>query len=185
MIALVFDTETTGFPSPKNPPEIVQIAAVLQDTETGLILGELNLLVQPSKPIPQACIDVHGITDERCAAYGFKPDIADHMFALMAAKADVIVAHNIKFDTDVINGVWQVSRAILKEKPQFCTMLKSTEIVGLAGTHAGGKKWPRLTQAYAHFFDGATFDGAHDAMNDVRACRDVYLKLLELEAGNV
>ena len=41
-----------------------------------------------------------------------------------------------------------------------------------------GYKRPSLTETYRHFF-GRDFDGAHDAMADVRACRDVYFALLD------
>jgi DNA polymerase-3 subunit epsilon len=178
MIVLFFDTETTGFPNPKNPPEIVQIGAILQDTETMRILGEVNLIVKAEGPIPQVCADIHGITDELSARHGVRSDVADNMFALLAAQADLVVAHNIKFDLAIINGRWRISGPILATKEQYCTMLKSTDIVGLAGSHAGGNKWPKMTEAYKHFF-GEVFDGAHDAMADVRACRDVFHKLQE------
>lgn len=179
MIVLFFDTETTGFPNRENPPHIVQIGAILQDTESGRVLGELNAIVQSPVPIPEVCVKVHGITDELSAKYGLKPDVADHMFALMAAKADRLVAHNIAFDTSIIQGVWKVSRAVIDDKEKYCTMLNCTSVVGLSGSHAGGKKWPKMTEAYAHFNNGETFDGAHDAMADVRACQFVYHKLQE------
>jgi len=37
-------------------------------------------------------------------------------------------------------------------------------------------KNPSLQEAYRHLF-GRNFVGAHDAMADVRACRDVYFAL--------
>jgi DNA polymerase-3 subunit epsilon len=179
MIALFFDTETTGFKKPGFTPEIVQIGALLQDTETKQILAELNVIVTPKNPIPQVVSDIHGITDEVAEKYGVASLAAENMFALMVQMADIAVAHNIKFDLDIIAGVWPVAYGFLVERQQFCTMLKSTDIVGLTGTHAGRNKWPRLTEAYAHFFDGAAFDNAHNAMADVRACRDIYFKLVE------
>jgi DNA polymerase-3 subunit epsilon len=184
MIALFFDTETTGFPNPQNPPEIVQIAALLQDIDSGRVLGEINLLVQVTGQIPESARKVHGIDNELTFRFGVKNGVADHFFGLLASKADIIVAHNIQFDMKIIDGIWPISRAILKTKQQFCTMLQSTEIVGLTGTHAGGNKWPRLTEAYEYFY-GTVFEGAHDAMVDVRACRDVFLKLNELSKEEI
>lgn len=176
MIALFFDTETTGFPNPANPPQIVQIGAILQDCDTKRVIGEINLIVKPGVEIPQACIDVHGITNDLAAKHGVKPGIADNMFAILASQADVLVAHNIKFDREVIAGAWSVSPAILQTKEQYCTMVNATELVGIPKSHGGGYKYPRLMETHMHLF-GREFEGAHDAMADVRACRDVYFEM--------
>jgi hypothetical protein len=42
----------------------------------------------------------------------------------------------------------------------------------------GGYKWPKLQEAYKHFF-GEEFASAHDAMADLRACRRVFFHLLK------
>lgn len=60
----------------------------------------------------------------------------------------------------------QIVKAPLTEKQKACGF--------------GGYKNPNLQEAYKHFF-GVEFEGAHDAMADVRACRDVFFKLNELE----
>lgn len=187
MIALFFDTETTGFRSSEFTPEIVQIGAVLQDTESRRVLGELNLIVQAKNPIPEHVSDIHGITDDLANAYGITSDVADNMFALLAAKADILVAHNIAFDTDIIDGAWQISRAIVADKKQACTMRMATPLLGLPkksktafhDTLFPNFKAPKLSEAYLHFF-GTDFDNAHDAMADVRACRDIYFTMIEL-----
>jgi hypothetical protein len=36
-----------------------------------------------------------------------------------------------------------------------------------------------LMELYAHLFDGDTFEGGHDAMNDVRATSASFVKLLD------
>jgi DNA polymerase III epsilon subunit-like protein len=41
-------------------------------------------------------------------------------------------------------------------------------------------KNPRLEEAHIHFM-GYGIEGAHDAMVDVRACKDVYFKLHSLK----
>lgn len=173
MIALYFDTETTGFPSPANPPEIVQIAAILESLDTGRIVGEINLIVRTHKPIPQAVIDIHHIDDAMTKQYGVAPEIADNMLALLAAKADIIVAHNYDFDYAVVSGVWPISRAVMADKSHFCTMKRGADIPGMPLNHAGQNKYPKLSEAYDFYFS-EIFEGAHDAMNDVRATRKVY-----------
>jgi DNA polymerase-3 subunit epsilon len=177
-IILTIDSETTGIPSPDFTPEIVQLAAILQDDGTRRVLGELNVIVRTSEPIPAETTAIHGIDDRMSAAYGLAPLMVEGLLISLAGMADTIVAHNLAFDMKVIQGVWPVAHEILASKRQFCTMLESTALVGLHGTHAGGKKWPRLKEAYIHFY-GLEPEGQHDAMMDARACRDIYCKLLE------
>jgi DNA polymerase-3 subunit epsilon len=173
MIVLFFDTETTGFPNESNPPEIVQIGALLEDTDSGRILAELNLIVQAGGPIPQATIDVHGITDELSARHGIKKEIADNMFAILAKQADRVVAHNIEFDRKVINGIWPISGAIIAMKEEYCTMQNCAPFGDMPRRHATSNKFTKLADAYRYFYR-KDFDNAHDAMADVRACQDLY-----------
>lgn len=185
MIALFFDTETTGFPSPDFTPEIVQVGAILQDTETKRVYSELNLVVRPNEPIPEEVSKIHGITSEIALVFGINKDVADNMFALLAAKAEVLVAHNIAFDVDIVNGAWEISRGIVADKEQVCTMRSLIEVMKLPrngnafhNSFSSQYKAPKLIEAYRHYF-GKDFDGAHDAMADVRACRDVYFAMIE------
>lgn len=182
MIALFFDTETTGFKSSTFTPEIVQIGAILQDTESLRVLAELNMIVKATKPIPPEVTAIHGITDELSQKFGVRTGFVDNMFALLASNADVIVAHNIEFDVGIVNGVWDISRAIIATKEQYCTMKSATDVVGIPKSHAGGNKYPKLAEAYKYFFN-KEFANAHDAMSDVRACRDVYFALMAHEAA--
>lgn len=182
MIALFFDTETTGFKHGDFIPEIVQIGAVVQDTVTKRVLAELNVIVGATKPIPAEVSAIHGITDELNVAFGIDSTGAESMFALMVQMSEVLVAHNISFDMGIIKDVWPVAYGLMADKEQFCTMRNAEQIVGVTGTHAGNTKYPKLIEAYRHFY-GKEFDNAHDAMADVRACRDVFFALKEqLEA---
>lgn len=178
MIALFFDTETTGFKSKDFTPEIVQIGAILQDTDSKRVLGELNLIVRAKEPIPEKVSTIHGITDDISARFGVTSDIADNMFALMAAKADLLVAHNIDFDLGIIDGAWVVSRPIAQMKAHYCTMRNCSRFDDTPRRHAGRNEFTKLTDAYK-YFHGVDFENAHDAMADVRACRDLYFKLIE------
>lgn len=184
MIALIFDTETTGFPNASNPPEIVQIGAILQEFPSKRVLGELNLICKTSAPIPQACIDIHNITDELSQTIGIDPRIADNMFGLLAAKADLLVAHNMDFDAAIIDGAWEVSRNIVKSKQQFCTMRECRIFPDIPRKHAGRTEFAKLSDCYRYFY-GEDFENAHDAMADVRACRDVYLGIVRKLGGLV
>jgi DNA polymerase-3 subunit epsilon len=189
VIALFFDTETTGFKSSTFTPEIVQIGALLQDMSNYRVLSELNLIITAQAPIPQVVSDIHGIDDEISRKYGVDTTVAETMFAMLAEKADVIVAHNIEFDLGIIEGMWPNASAVLAERKQFCTMKRATDVIKLPAGKYHGKSYstykpPKLIEAYQHFYEGASFENAHDAMADVRACRDVFVKLIpELKAS--
>jgi DNA polymerase-3 subunit epsilon len=194
MIALFFDTETTGLKSKQNPgfnPALVQLGAILQDTESGTILAEVNLIAQQvdNKPIPIEASNIHGITDDMAEKYGSPLKLVDMVFANLIAKADVIVAHNIDYDLDVVHDNMPFSQERIVNKKHFCTMDKNVYKVKAPltmkqrayYTSKGEKpdkpyKSPSLSETYKHYFH-TTFDGAHDAMNDIRACRDVYFEM--------
>lgn len=174
-LLLFTDTETTSFIKPG--VEIVQIAAILQDSEDKQIYAEVNLIVNANWPIPPETTAIHGITDKISATMGIPMPLADELFATLATKADTIVCHNVVFDTGIINTAWPGSALAIKNKPTYCTMLEGAKI-NIPKRHAGKSKWPKLSDAYFYFF-GENFENAHDAMADVRACRDVYFKLVE------
>lgn len=182
-IALFFDTETTGFKHGDFIPEIVQIGAVLQDTETKRVLAELNVIVRSKEPIPEEVSKIHGITDELVMSFGMGGSKVESMFTDMVAMADVAVAHNIEFDLGIIRDVWPAASRVLTSREQFCTMRRATDVIKLPrgtshGKSFGQHKPPKLIEAYQYFFNNG-FDNAHDAMADVRACRDVYFALIE------
>lgn len=185
MIALIFDTETTGFKSSTFNPEIVQIGAVLQDTEGDRrVLGELNVIIKPQNPIPEKVSAIHGITDELAAKFGISSPLAEATFVKFLMMADVVVAHNIEFDLQMIECNWSDAHTYVKNAKQFCTMREAVDIIKMPrgsyhGSNFGQYKPPKLIEAYQHFFDGKSFENAHDAMADVRACRDVYFALQE------
>lgn len=96
---------------------------------------------------------------------------------LMAAKeqADVLAAHNIMFDHRI---VWaEIIRSGRRPKSgmhKICTMMKGTKA---ANIYFNGKpKWPKLEELHFSLFQ-RNFEGAHDAGNDVAACRDCFFEL--------
>lgn len=193
MIALFFDTETNGIKTWDNPNfqlRCVQLGAILQDTETKRILGEINLIIdQEGAHIPEGATKVHGISDELAERVGMPKGIIDDIFAGLIHRADVIVAHNIQYDLDVVHDDLPLSDAVIKGKETYCTMKGNVMAVKAPLTqkqkdYFTGKgtmpdypyKVPNLTETYKHYF-GKEFVGAHDAMADIRACRDIYFAM--------
>lgn len=189
MIALYFDTETTGIKSRKNPdfiPRLVQLGAILQDLETGRVLAEVNLMAHPEGVfIPPSASHVHGITTDMATDFGLPMTMIDSLFENLLDKCDLVVAHNIAYDLDIVDDNLPLSHRLIKPKPIFCTMESSRYVVKAPLTERQKQymhlqehpfKSPNLTETYKYFF-GIPFEGAHDAMADIRACRDIFGQL--------
>ena len=184
---LIFDLETTGkvqrklSPSSPKQPHAVQLAAEVYDDETDQSLVGINLIVRPPVPIPDEVAKLHGINNEIADRFGVRPVVAVSMFNNLLSIADRIVAHNITFDRFVMECEYRRSEkpmAGFVKFPGLCTMLLSTRICNLPPNHGFTEpKWPTLEEAYKTLVDPAGFEGAHDASNDIMACRKVYIAL--------
>ena len=203
-IILFFDTETTGIRKNGFIPRVVQIGALLA-YDTGETISELNILLQPEgfSGVPPMAAQVHGFTSDHIKAFGVDRKTGLSTFFDLVENADILVAHNNEYDLDLLNieidyQASQSSDVVARWREQlasvenFCTMKNTRELLKLPLSAAQASffadkgidqqyKNPRLIEAYNHFF-GKDFEGAHDAMADVRACRDVYFELHKLKA---
>lgn len=189
MLTLVIDTETTGMVNFNLPfehmtqPSIVQLGAILYENER--VVGEINALVKPELldgqlvPIPPGASAIHGITDDMVARLGLPTGQVLQYVADLAHKADRVIAHNAQFDRGMLSIAFArglagaIDRRRLIERPPWCcTMLTATPVLKIPGNR-GDYRWPKLDVAYRTLVDERGFDGAHDAMADVRACAAV------------
>lgn len=182
---LIFDTETSGLPQKgaglAGQPWLLQLGAILLD-EQYAPLEELNVLVNYGHDVPihPKAAEAHGITNERCRAQGLPPSEVFLKFESMRRNAEVLVAHNKEFD----DQIWATFAERLGQptcRPaSYCTMLAMVPIMRIPfKTKRPGWKWPNLMEAYGHVTGGQKFDGAHDAMADVRAVVEVFKWLRE------
>lgn len=188
---LFFDTETTGLPdfnkTPKHEsqPHIVQLAAILTD-DSGDVLESHNVIVKPDGwIIPKEASDIHGITHNVASAIGISELTASSLLLEMIKKSNLLVAHDLAFDKFLLRTAMLRHKLLAdaedscrRELKCFCTMQATTEICKLPGKY--GYKWPNLQEAYFHAFK-KEFDGAHDALADVNACKEIYFWLQERE----
>ncbi len=199
MTELFFDTETTGKFFFKEPPEhpgqpdMVQLGAILAHKHhldrPARILAQLDLIIYPDGfDVPPGVAEIHGITTDVARDFGVDLRVALNVFQNLAARADVLVGHNIDFDLNIIRTACHRAdcigggplgselRRMIDAKPTFCTMTAATPVLNLPGGRNGEPKWPTLEEAYRHFF-GQDFPGAHNALNDVKATARVYYHL--------
>jgi DNA polymerase-3 subunit epsilon len=179
---LFYDTETTGMPDWKKPsggesqPHIVQIGAILCNSETKEVIDILNVIIQPDGwEIPKDTIDVHGITEEIANDVGIPEKEAIKMLLDLRGDTDR-VAFNKTFDQRIIRiGLKRFFNEQTQEKwcikdDHHCAMLMSQKVMK--------GKYPKLIDAYKHF-TGKEMKGAHDALADAKGCMTVYFAAKE------
>lgn len=187
MSYLFFDTETTGLPrNPKAPasdvknwPRIVQVAWLVTDGAGREIRGEEHIIKPSGFTIPAEAASIHGITTELALRSGvpLRP-VLETLHKEMVG-ASLLIAHNIAFDEKIIGAEFIRTGLAnpIEMKQRKCTMLSSTQYCNLPGHY--GRKWPKLQELHVKLF-GKSFEEAHSALADVRACVRCYFKLLQL-----
>jgi DNA polymerase-3 subunit epsilon len=180
IMILFFDTETTGVR--KYEAHLVQIAWVLTDV-TGTVISRHCHVIRPKGySIPPSATRIHGITTAAAALNG--RDLADVLrdFSRDAARAMLLVAHNMQFDFGILESNFLKAGVSfpLRGKSQICTMRASTgwcQLPKLDGSR--GFKYPTLAELHFRLFCKG-FDGEHDAMGDTLACMRSYFALKQL-----
>ena len=192
-----YDLETTGFHHKNKAlddpaqPHLVQVSAFVMDTSAERVLSSMNLVVKPDGwEIPEAAEAVHGISTSFAEDMGLPEKIVlEVLLSLWDNRPGLVrVAHNADFDRSVVATA--VARHYGPASPileawlngsDFCTMKASKDIVQ-ARNARGAIKWPKLTEAYLHFFD-EELDRAHTANADAMATAAIYMALKEREAN--
>lgn len=186
MKLLFIDTETTGRPGLDPDPRIVQLGAVLTHVDASR-QAQLDLLIQPDGwTIPDVCRAIHGIGTERCQAFGVRMATALGLLGeliaaadLVIAAADLVIAHNLPFDQAMLNLEQRRANPgaadILGGRGLFCTMDAMTPVCKLTNYY-GDYKWPKLDEAYFHFFSQRPAQ-SHSALADVESCMAIFFEM--------
>lgn len=203
---LFFDLETTGLPKKRglsykhlyNWPHIVQISWYISDADINTNVDNVvdidksnvdepniddikDYIIKPSEfEIPIESSNVHGITNEYAIKNGMDLKTVLNIFACDLQKTDVIIAHNIEFDSNVL--LCEMMRLgmddeinLFKSIYKICTMKETTELCKIPFTNTWCKngvnkskkyKWPKLSELYSFLFNEELV-GAHNSKNDV------------------
>ncbi len=182
----VFDTETTGLPTPVETPDgtkliyprLVQLAWIILNENLEEIT-HASFIIQPDHwTIPDDAVKIHGITTTDAFLLG--EPIRDVLASFAKAIADCthIVAHNIAFDAGVLNGEYErydIDNAIA-EKLQCCTMETGKQIMKIPGTD--GYRRPNLARLAKHYFPNSEFIIAHDALADAQKVARIFVRMV-------
>ena len=197
---LAFDTETTGFPIYdggdtyiNQQPYITQLCFILYDSETKVIERIFNKYIKIPEDviIPEKVIEITGITKELCNTQGI--NIIDALLAFLEAcyMANILVAHNMRFDNKMIEI--EIVRSNLRSNllhgyevnyftiiKKNCTMVIGKPICNIMIPSKYGKlflKNPKLRELHEKLF-GTIPSNLHDAEVDTTACLRCYIQMI-------
>lgn len=177
----VFDTETTGLPKTRQPPtldnlsswdgcRILSIAAIKYSSR-GRELSRFYSIIKPDDFKVDAT-HVHGITEEQAEEEGRPFLEVYNQFVSMLHRSEHIVGHNLRFDWDVLKA------ECLRRNIDFSPVEKLNPVCTLDLVKKWYGKPKKLIVIYQELF-GKEFDGAHNALEDTKACAEVYYALRE------
>lgn len=183
-----FDTETTGLPKNwkapvtdlNNWPRMIQVGFITYDTH-GNHLETKEYIIRPEGfIIPKDAAKIHGITTERALDEGVDlHGVLEELHSQIQASS-LLVAHNMAYDEKILGAEFlrnQLSN-VIAQKNKLCTMQATVNFCNIEGPY--GPKWPRLSELHQKLFN-RDFDGAHNALADIKATADCFWKLKELE----
>lgn len=190
MKVLVFDVETTGLPTKWNPPVneqqwwpyIVQFSWIIYNIEKNKveITKDKFIKLEKGMKIPEESTKIHGITNETMNLVGISIKNVLSDFINDLKKAEVVIAHNLKFDKSMV--MVECNRNNLDvhfEKQEFCTMLYGEKMCGLTRVNKYGRtvsKYPKLIELHNKLF-GYEPTNLHNSLYDIVVCLRCYIKL--------
>lgn len=161
---LVFDTETTGLLAPRispieKQPSIISFYGVVIDDE-GASLETIDYHFNPGFDVTPIITKITGLTNEFLKD---KPQFSKHEEEIrdIIKSCDVVIAHNAKFDTEMVNN--EMRRCDTFDKLVWKKIICTVE----ASMHIKGHRL-NLTALHTHLF-GKPFENAHSAGGDVAA----------------
>ena len=198
-LALVFDVETTGLlPTPYSKPtvlaelpHIIQLSWVIYDTDQKCLIKKYNTYVRPPSDvvIKPIITELTGITRELVDSKGIDVGEAIECFYAAYLTADILVAHNMSFDINMIllEGcpIWKYMHGMFdfqvlqeRNKQLYCTMQEGIDLCKIERMNRRGiyYKQPKLSELYTHLF-GKSPENLHDSAVDVAACLRCFLKM--------
>jgi DNA polymerase III epsilon subunit-like protein len=181
---MILDTETSGF---GNSDAVLQIAFQVY-SEGGTLLHEGRQYFNHSYEyeISEGALKVNGLTKEFLATKGISGDANIKMalsnLGYMIDRCDLFIAHNVSFDWRMLQNEW--ARYGLFQDTQhvktttFCTQ-NDPAIKAFVGARDKNNniKAPKLAELHQKLF-GEEFDGAHDALADVKATAKCFFELV-------
>lgn len=194
MRVIVFDTETTGLPKFRKAhpskselyPYICQFSWLVYDDKTNEFYTRDYIIKLPKGvTIPEVCIKIHGITNEKMLSEGVDIKEVLKEFTRDWLKCQILIAHNFDFDNRVIQAEYFRNEPInwlgRHRKIEYCTMNYGKKFTNIqlpskfnSGTY---QKPPKLIELHKELFSSEP-SNLHNSLVDVLACFRCYFKMV-------
>lgn len=187
MSIIIFDCETTGLPvnwkAPMsqldNWPRVIQLAWIRTDY-VGNEEAKGKYLIKPDGwevPTGNFWVD-NGFTQSESMMNGEPVEDILDLFINDLNQSDYIVSHNMSFDYNVVGSEMIRAKKKANHKPiKICTKEAGTDVCKIPGQY-NKFKWPKLEELHQFLFKKG-FEGAHDALSDVIACKDCFFEMVK------
>lgn len=190
---ILFDTETTGLPrdrnvppmsAPGNWPDIVSISwMVFEDVR--LVSAKSYIINPHGWRVPPESTAIHGISDSFALRTGSMLDVVLDEFRSDVIESDVVVAHNLAFDKNVVDAAWAwrvCPKKGLRPVPDFrwspiqvCTAESGKTMCKFAFPDNPLRfRFPKLGELYTHLLNKPSPYPAHSSLFDTMTLADIF-----------
>jgi len=187
MTYAIIDTETTGlfdFSKPadaEGQPRLAHLAMILANDDFTDI-REVEFFVKPDGwEMSDEAGKVNGLTTEYLNEHGVPVREALQAYSKAIEDGRTLVAFNAQYDLKVMRG--EMRRAdvpdLFEQTKNICVMRALTDICQIPKKTGKGFKFPKLSEACAHF--EIVNAAEHSAIGDARAAAELFKRLMELK----
>lgn len=180
---LVIDTETSSlfdFSKPANAPGQPRLAHLAMIWLNADLFQEraVDYYIKPDGwVIEDGAAKVNGLTQEMLHEKGIPVAQALSLYEQAIREGRIVVAFNAQFDTKIMRAELRRDGRddLFEQTPNICTMRELVGVCKLPKANGKGYKFPKLTEACAHF--RIPYSDAHTATADALACAELLRKL--------
>jgi len=174
MLVTCIDVETTGLIKNRHAPldkqpKVIEFCAMDVNLKTGKKAKPFDVFLNPGEKLEHVITKITGITDDDLKVKTTFKNQAAKIKKICAGsdKVKAIVAHNMTFDSDMIDIELERLKMKVKWLRKICTIEQTMHLKGY-----------RLNQQALHqeLFE-KKFVGAHRASGDVHALADICIEL--------
>lgn len=170
-VALCLDTETTGLDFRRDRIIELGVVAFEYDAKTGeiyRITDRYSGFEDPGFPIPPEVREITGISDEMVCGQAFD----DAFMNALAAKADLVIAHNAAFDRKFVEARYPAYAKL----PWACTVSQ---------IDWGSERLSSRTLEFLLFKTGSLTINAHRALDDAEGVLGLLLERLPVSGASI